>query len=59
MRDADAAMYKAKEHGKARLEVFDDSLRARALERLELEASLATRSPPISSSCLPDRGLAP
>jgi len=40
VRDADAAMYQAKEHGKARLEVFDESLRMRALERLELEAGL-------------------
>ena len=40
LRDADAAMYQAKDQGKARLEVFDDSLRTRALERLELEAGL-------------------
>ena len=40
LRDADAAMYHAKDQGKARLEVFDDSLRARALERLEIEAGL-------------------
>ncbi len=40
IRDADAAMYQAKEHGKARLEVFDESLRAKAVERLELEAGL-------------------
>ncbi|HWK25363.1 MAG TPA: EAL domain-containing protein [Solirubrobacter sp.] len=40
LRDADAAMYQAKEHGKARLEFFDRSVRSRALERLELEAEL-------------------
>ena len=40
IRDADAAMYHAKGHGKARLEVFDESLRTKALERLELEAGL-------------------
>jgi diguanylate cyclase (GGDEF)-like protein len=40
LRDADAAMYQAKEQGKARLEVFDESLRTRAIERLELEAGL-------------------
>ena len=40
IRDADAAMYQAKRQGKARLEVFDESLRDRALERLELEAGL-------------------
>ena len=40
IRDADAAMYQAKEQGKARLEFFDESLRTRAVERLELEAGL-------------------
>jgi diguanylate cyclase (GGDEF)-like protein len=40
LQDADAAMYQAKERGKARCAVFDDSLRAGALRRLELEGSL-------------------
>jgi diguanylate cyclase (GGDEF)-like protein/PAS domain S-box-containing protein len=40
LRDADAAMYRAKELGKARSELFDESMRSRALERLELETSL-------------------
>ena len=40
LRDADAAMYQAKEQGKARLEFFDGSVRTRAVERLELEAGL-------------------
>jgi len=40
LRDADAAMYRAKELGKARTEVFDDSMRQRAVERLELESAL-------------------
>jgi diguanylate cyclase (GGDEF)-like protein/PAS domain S-box-containing protein len=40
LRDADAAMYQAKEQGKARMEIFDESLRTRAVERLELEAGL-------------------
>jgi diguanylate cyclase (GGDEF)-like protein/PAS domain S-box-containing protein len=40
LRDADSAMYRAKELGKARSEVFDDSMRQRAVERLELETSL-------------------
>jgi diguanylate cyclase (GGDEF)-like protein/PAS domain S-box-containing protein len=40
IRDADAAMYQAKGQGKARLEVFNESLRTKALERLELEAGL-------------------
>ena len=40
LRDADAAMYRAKELGKSRCEVFDDSMRQRAMERLELESGL-------------------
>jgi diguanylate cyclase (GGDEF)-like protein/PAS domain S-box-containing protein len=40
LRDADAAMYRAKELGKARCEVFDTSMRDRAVERLDLEGSL-------------------
>jgi diguanylate cyclase (GGDEF)-like protein/PAS domain S-box-containing protein len=40
LRDADAAMYRAKELGKARCEVFDAGMRARAVERLELETGL-------------------
>jgi diguanylate cyclase (GGDEF)-like protein len=40
LRDADTAMYRAKERGKSRCTVFDDSLRAEALERLDLESGL-------------------
>ncbi len=40
LRDADLAMYRAKARGKARYEVFDASMNARALERLRLEADL-------------------
>jgi diguanylate cyclase (GGDEF)-like protein/PAS domain S-box-containing protein len=40
LRDADAAMYRAKELGKARCEVFDASMRERAVERLDLEGGL-------------------
>ena len=40
IRDADAAMYRAKEHGGARLELFNESSRTRATERLELEEAL-------------------
>jgi diguanylate cyclase (GGDEF)-like protein/PAS domain S-box-containing protein len=40
LRDADAAMYRAKELGKARCEVFDESMRARVVERLDLEGGL-------------------
>ena len=40
LRDADAAMYRAKERGKARHELFDDALRERALRRLGAEVDL-------------------
>lgn len=40
LRDADAAMYRAKEEGKARHVVFDDAMRASAVERLETETAL-------------------
>jgi diguanylate cyclase (GGDEF)-like protein/PAS domain S-box-containing protein len=40
LRDADAAMYRAKELGKARCEIFDSSMRERAVERLDLEGGL-------------------
>lgn len=40
LRDADLTMYSAKEHGRARYEIFDCSLRDRALQRLELETDL-------------------
>jgi EAL domain-containing protein (putative c-di-GMP-specific phosphodiesterase class I) len=40
IRDADAAMYRAKEHGGDRFELFDETSRHRATERLELEEAL-------------------
>jgi diguanylate cyclase (GGDEF)-like protein/PAS domain S-box-containing protein len=40
IRNADAAMYRAKERGRARCELFDAEMRARALRRLELEREL-------------------
>jgi diguanylate cyclase (GGDEF)-like protein len=40
IRDADAAMYRAKELGGARFELFDETSRRRATQRLELEHEL-------------------
>jgi diguanylate cyclase (GGDEF)-like protein len=40
MRDADTAMYRAKEQGGGRFELFDESSRRRAVERLGLEDGL-------------------
>jgi diguanylate cyclase (GGDEF)-like protein len=40
IRDADAAMYRAKERGGACFELYDESSRHRATERLELEGAL-------------------
>lgn len=40
IQEADAAMYRAKELGPSRYELFDESSRRRAMERLELEEEL-------------------
>jgi diguanylate cyclase (GGDEF)-like protein/PAS domain S-box-containing protein len=40
LRDAEAAMHLAKERGRARSEVFDESIRTRATGRLDMEAAL-------------------
>jgi diguanylate cyclase (GGDEF)-like protein/PAS domain S-box-containing protein len=40
LRDADAAMHRAKERGRARYELFDEALRGRALSRLRVENDL-------------------
>jgi diguanylate cyclase (GGDEF)-like protein len=40
LRDADAAMYRAKERGRARYEIFDEAMRSRVLSRLHQENQL-------------------
>lgn len=40
LRDADAAMYRAKDTGRARFAIFDDSMRLQAMNRLKVEADL-------------------
>jgi diguanylate cyclase (GGDEF)-like protein/PAS domain S-box-containing protein len=40
LRDADTALYRAKDKGRSRWEVFDDALRAEAVGRLETERDL-------------------
>jgi diguanylate cyclase (GGDEF)-like protein/PAS domain S-box-containing protein len=40
LRNADAAMYRAKERGRARFELFDEAMRERSLRWLEIERDL-------------------
>ena len=40
LRDADAAMYRAKQQGRARCEFFDETMRTEAATRLELQTAL-------------------
>ncbi|MHB8594937.1 MAG: putative bifunctional diguanylate cyclase/phosphodiesterase [Acidimicrobiales bacterium] len=42
LRNADTAMYRAKEEGRAGWELFDDAMRDRVLERFEVERGLRT-----------------
>ena len=50
LRDADAAMYRAKSAGPGRVELFDEALRGTVLSRLELEIGrtirCSVRAPP-------------
>jgi diguanylate cyclase (GGDEF)-like protein/PAS domain S-box-containing protein len=40
LRDADTAMYRAKENGRSRFEIFDIAMRDQIMHRLELESTL-------------------
>jgi diguanylate cyclase (GGDEF)-like protein len=40
LRDADTAMYRAKENGRSRFEIFDNAMREQIMKRLELESAL-------------------
>ncbi len=40
IRDADTAMYRAKDNGRARCEIFDEAMRARASQRMEVQVDL-------------------
>ncbi len=40
LRDADTAMYRAKENGRARFEIFDSTMRDQIMLRLEIESAL-------------------
>jgi diguanylate cyclase (GGDEF)-like protein len=40
LRDSDAAMYRAKAHGRGRAELFDEEMRARVLDRVRTESAL-------------------
>jgi diguanylate cyclase (GGDEF)-like protein/PAS domain S-box-containing protein len=40
LRDADTAMYRAKENGRSRFEIFDSAMRDQIMLRLELESTL-------------------
>jgi diguanylate cyclase (GGDEF)-like protein/PAS domain S-box-containing protein len=42
LRDADMAMYQAKDRGKSRVETFDEKLHHRAIQRMKLESDLRT-----------------
>ena len=53
MRDADTAMYHAKARGKARHELFDAEMHARALDRLGLKRPAPSREEPGPTSITP------
>ena len=58
VRDADTAMYQAKDAGRDAVAVFDESMRTRVTERVELEPDLRSRSRWTSSTSCTSRSSA-
>ena len=58
LRDADAAMHRAKERGRARYELFDEAMRGRAISRLRVENDLRRALERDELPSLPAAGLA-
>ena len=55
VRDADAAMYRAKERGKDRCELFGAEMRTDVTQRLEVSPGCAARWSAASSACTTSR----
>ena len=55
LKNADAAMYRAKEHGRTNFQFFTSEMNERVNERLALETRCAARSSGTSSRCTTSR----